>query len=159
MLATGFEYRRSDRKDGFKWNWVGMPYGCIRFHRAHFLDVFVDNLPQGLAHFGKRLVSYDKRAGGEIGLVFADGTSAVCDLLVGCDGIKSVVRAQMLRAKAAEDGQPGLLALIEPEWTGSIAYRGLIPSKDLPSADGVKHRTLVTPMMVVSFSLLYFLRF
>ncbi|KAJ7346846.1 FAD/NAD-P-binding domain-containing protein [Mycena albidolilacea] len=146
-VATGFEYRRSDRKDGFKWNWVGMPYGCIRFHRAHFLDVFVDNLPQGLAHFGKRLVSYDKRAGGEIGLAFADGTSAVCDLLVGCDGIKSVVRAQMLRAKAAEDGQPGLLALIEPKWTGSIAYRGLIPSKDLPSADGVKHRTLVTPMM------------
>ncbi|KAJ7268769.1 FAD/NAD-P-binding domain-containing protein [Mycena haematopus] len=146
-VAIGFEYRRSDISDGFKWNFVAMPYGCIRFHRAHFLDVFVDNLPEGVAQFGKRLVSYEKGAGGEIGLVFGDGTSTVCDLLVGCDGIKSAVRAQMLRAKAAENAQPDLLALIEPKWTGTIAYRGLIPAMDLPSADGMKHRTLSTPMM------------
>ncbi|KAF8210523.1 FAD/NAD-P-binding domain-containing protein [Mycena galopus ATCC 62051] len=146
-VGIGFEYRRSDRLDGFTWNFVAMPYGCIRFHRAHFLDVFVDNLLEGIAHFGKRLLSYEKWASGEIGLAFADGTSAVCDLLVGCDGIKSVVRAQMLRAKAAEDAQPGLLALIEPKWTGTIAYRGLIPSTDLPSADGKRHRTLANPMM------------
>ncbi|KAF7361699.1 RNA helicase [Mycena venus] len=145
----GFEYRRSDRStsDAFKWNFVAMPYGCIRFHRAHFLDVFVDNLPEGIAHFGKRLVSYEKQASGEIYLAFADGTNAVCDLLVGCDGIKSVVRAQMLRAKAAEESQPELLELIEPKWTGTYAYRGLIPSTNLPSVDGVRHRTLATPMM------------
>ncbi|KAF7376334.1 Glycoside hydrolase family 3 protein [Mycena sanguinolenta] len=143
---VGFEYRRSDIPTGFKWNFVAMPYGCIRFHRAHFLDVFVDNLPEGVAHFGKRLVSYEKGVG-EIRLTFADGTSAACDLLVGCDGIKSVVRAQMLRAKAAEEVRPDLLALIEPKWTGTIAYRGLIPAKDLPSADGTRHRTLGTPMM------------
>jgi len=122
--------------------------GCIRFHRAHFLDVFVEQLPEGIAHFGKRLVSYDRRHGGEINLAFADGTNAVCDLLVGCDGIKSVVRAQMLRTKAAEDGQSDLLALIEPRWTGTIAYRGLVPSAALPGVDGRKHRTLVNPTMV-----------
>ncbi|KAJ7702981.1 FAD/NAD-P-binding domain-containing protein [Mycena rosella] len=150
-VAPGFDYRRSDRPDGFEWNFIAMPCklvdGCIRFHRAHFLDVFVDQLPAGIAQFGKRLVSYEKREGGEIGLAFADGTSAVCDLLVGCDGIKSVVRAQMLRTKAAEDVQPSLLELIEPRWTGTIAYRGLIPSTDLPSVDGVTHRTLGSPMM------------
>ncbi|KAJ6594118.1 FAD/NAD-P-binding domain-containing protein [Mycena capillaripes] len=146
-VAIGFEYRRSDRADGFKWNFVALPYGCIRFHRAHFLDAFVDQLPEGIAHFGKRLVSYDRRANGEIGLAFADGTNAECDLLVGCDGIKSVVRAQMLRTKAAEDAQPGLLGLIEPKWTGTIAYRGLIPSTELPNVDGERHRTLGTPMM------------
>ncbi|KAJ6587124.1 FAD/NAD-P-binding domain-containing protein [Mycena vulgaris] len=145
--AVGFDYRRSDRLDGFEWNFVALPYGCIRFHRAHFLDVFVEQLPGGIAQFGKRLVSYDKREGGEIGLAFADRTSAVCDLLVGCDGIKSIVRQQMLRTKAAEDGQPSLLALIEPRWTGTIAYRGLIPSTELPSVDGAMHRTLATPMM------------
>ncbi|KAJ6500108.1 FAD/NAD-P-binding domain-containing protein, partial [Mycena vitilis] len=146
-VATGFEYRRSDRPDGFKWNFIAMPYGCIRFHRAHFLDAFVDQLPEGIAHFGKRLVSYDKGASGEIGLAFADGTSAVCDLLVGCDGIKSVVRARMLRAKAAEHAQPQLLSLIEPKWTGTIAYRGLIPSTELPYVDGERHNTLEKPMM------------
>ncbi|KAK7005713.1 RNA helicase [Favolaschia claudopus] len=143
---VGFEYRRSDRLEGFKWHFVSMPYGCIRFHRAHFLDVFVDNLPQGIAHFGKRLVSYEKQAGGDINLMFADGTNAVCDVLVGCDGIKSVVRAQMLRTKAAEEGQTAS-RMPEPRWTGSIAYRGLIPSANLPSADGVRHRALVNPMM------------
>ncbi|KAJ7163621.1 FAD/NAD-P-binding domain-containing protein [Mycena crocata] len=146
-VGIGFDYRRSDRLDGFNWNFVQMPYGCIRFHRAHFLDVFVEQLPKGIAHFGKRLVTYDKRDSGEIGLAFADGSSAVCDLLIGCDGIKSVVRAQMLRAKAAEEARPGLLALIEPKWTGTVAYRGLIPSTDLPGVDGAMHRTLESPMM------------
>ncbi|KAJ7045738.1 FAD/NAD-P-binding domain-containing protein [Mycena alexandri] len=134
-VATGFEYRRSDTKDGFKWNLVAMPYA------------FAEQLPKGLAHFRRRLVSYEKQAGGEIALTFADGASAVCDLLVGCDGIKSVVRAQMLRVKAKEDAQPGLLNLIEPKWTGTIAYRGLIPSTNLPSVDGARHRTLASPMM------------
>ncbi|KAJ7091182.1 FAD/NAD-P-binding domain-containing protein [Mycena epipterygia] len=145
--AVGFDYRRSDTVNGFNWNFVAMPYGCIRFHRAHFLDVFVEQLPEGIAHFGKRLVSYDRHDSGEIGLAFADGTTTVCDLLVGCDGIKSVVRAQMLHAKAAADAQPGLLTLIEPKFTGTIAYRGLIPSTELPSENGVTHRTLGSPMM------------
>lgn len=92
-------------------------------------------------------MSYDKRTGGEIGLAFADGTSAVCDLLVGCDGIKSVVRTEMLRAKAVKDAQ-STASLQGPRWTGSIAYRGLIPSTDLPSANGTRHSTLRNPMMV-----------
>ncbi|KAJ7772572.1 FAD/NAD-P-binding domain-containing protein [Mycena maculata] len=146
-VGIGFNYRRSDRPQGFHWNFVSMPYGCIRFHRAHFLDVFVEHLPPGVAHFGKRLVSYERRAGGEIGLTFADGTHAECDVLVGCDGIKSVVRAELLRSKAAEDARPELLKLIEPKWTGTIAYRGLVPSTEIPSRNGAKHDTLATPMM------------
>ncbi|KAJ7784837.1 glycosyltransferase family 20-domain-containing protein [Mycena maculata] len=145
--TVGFNYRRSDRPEGFHWNFVAMPYGCICFHRAHFLNVLVGHLPPGVAHFGKRLVSYERRAAGAIGLMFADGTRAECDVLVGCDGIKSVVRAQMLRSKAVADAQPELLSLIEPKWTGTIAYRGLVPSTDLPTQDGAKHDTLVSPMM------------
>ncbi|KAJ7747330.1 FAD/NAD-P-binding domain-containing protein [Mycena metata] len=146
-VAPGFEYRRSDRQEGFEWKLVAMPYGCIRFHRAHFLDAFAERLPTGIAHFRKRLASYEKQDSGEIALTFVDGTSAMCDLLVGCDGIKSVVRAQMLRVKAKEEAQPGLLDLIEPKWTGTIAYRGLIPSTNLPRIDGARHRTLASPMM------------
>ncbi|KAF7306069.1 Glycoside hydrolase family 3 protein [Mycena chlorophos] len=138
-MGIGFEYRRSDRKDAFSWYFVEMPYGCIRFHRAHFLDVFVDNLPSGVAHFGKRLVSYAERhAEGGIELTFADGATTSCDLLVGCDGIKSTVRKQML------SGRPELEAHVEPRWSGSIAYRGLIPVVDLP---GGKHRAMDHPLM------------
>ncbi|KAJ7647156.1 FAD/NAD-P-binding domain-containing protein [Roridomyces roridus] len=141
--AVGFNYRRSDvGANGFHWNFVSMPYGCIRFHRAHFLDVFVEHLPPDVAHFGKRLVSYERREDGDISLNFADGTSAECNVLVGCDGIKSVVRGQLLRDKAEAEGRPDLLALIEPRWSGTVAYRGLIPATELP-----KHETLASPMM------------
>lgn len=37
-----------------------------------------------------RLVSYEE-VGDEIHLTFQDGSSAICDLLIGVDGIKSVV--------------------------------------------------------------------
>ncbi|KAJ6596645.1 FAD/NAD(P)-binding domain-containing protein [Mycena sp. CBHHK59/15] len=158
-IAIGFDYRRSDRPEGFNWKLVAMPYGCIRFHRAHFLDVFVDQLPKGVAHFGKRLTSYSRNST-DITLAFSDGTTATCDLLVGCDGIKSIVRTQMLWTKAKDEERPDLLDLIEPKWTGTIAYRGLIPSGNLPNTDGTQHRTLLSPMMycgqnkhIVSYSI------
>ncbi|KAF7315476.1 Glycoside hydrolase family 3 protein [Mycena indigotica] len=137
--GVGFEYRRSDRAEGFNWHFVEMPYGCIRFHRAHFLDVFVKNLPESVAHFGKRLASYNQVRDG-IQLEFSDGTSAICDLLVGCDGIKSTVRKQMLNST----GRIELEEHIEPRWSGSIAYRGLIPVAKLPEG---QHRALQYPVM------------
>lgn len=122
--------------------------GCIRFHRAHFLDVLVDHLPSGVAHFGKRLLSYkDSGPDKEILLSFADGTQAECDLLIGCDGIKSVVREQMLQQKARQ-GHPELLQCIDPLWSGSIAYRGLIPLDRLSRQGCGQHRTIEDPMMV-----------
>ncbi|EED84531.1 predicted protein, partial [Postia placenta Mad-698-R] len=132
--------------------------GCIRFHRAQFLDVLVKHLPKDVAHFRKRLLSYSQEASdGHLDLQFQDGSTVTCDLLVGCDGIKSGVRRQMLKEKA-QAGQADLLRLIEPVWTGTIAYRGLIPVHRLIRADGQEHRTIQTPMMssaqhVVSYSI------
>ncbi|KAF7315470.1 FAD/NAD(P)-binding domain-containing protein [Mycena indigotica] len=146
--SAGYHYRRSDIwPDGFDWHFVPFPYGCRTFHRAHFLDVFVEHLPPGVAHFGKRLETYEEQLEGEIKLRFTDGTTASCDLLVGCDGIKSTVRKQMLRAKAQSQGNNGLLGLIKPIWTGTIAYRGLVPATKLIGLDGQRHRTLDSPMM------------
>ncbi len=116
--------------------------GCIRFHRAHFLDVLVNRLPPGVAHFGKRLATYSEDSEAEIvTLNFADGTTETCDLLVGCDGIKSTVRKQMFAEEGGHD----------PVFTGTIAYRGLIPVSALCS-DGTAHRTVSTPMMVIASS-------
>ena len=120
--------------------------GCIRFHRAHFLDVFVDHLPDGVAKLNKRLSSYDASAAGPITLRFADGTSELCDLLVGCDGIKSTVRSCMLQNLAA-GGRTEMLECVEPVFSGTVAYRGLIPIRRL-SEGGKVHRTVETPMMV-----------
>lgn len=110
----------------------------------------MDALPEGVAQFGKHLLSYSQ--GGPRGVVtlrFSDGSTAVHDMLVGCDGLKSGIRAEMFRAEAVRQNKPSLLDFITPVWTGTIAYRGLIPVNEVPrAADGSQHRTVDTPMMV-----------
>ncbi|KAF8519490.1 FAD/NAD-binding domain-containing protein [Hysterangium stoloniferum] len=160
--GIGFDFRRSDQpSEGFRFLLAEMPYGCIRFHRAEFLDLFVNRLPDGVAHFKKRVNTYSQDVpDGPISLHFNDGTTATCDILVGCDGIKSMVRAQMLRSMA-EKGRPELLEMIEPIYSGTTAYRGLIPVENMPKDEqGGPHRTIQSPMMycgkgkhVVSYSI------
>ncbi|KAI0769448.1 FAD/NAD-P-binding domain-containing protein [Trametes elegans] len=150
--SIALDYRRSDQpEEGSRFYVFEVPYGCIRFHRAHFLDVLVDRLPEGVAHFGKRLVSYTAREGASqaaVELRFGDGSTAPCDVLVGCDGIKSIVRAQILQNLVRDQGgDPALLDHIEPVWSGTVAYRGLLPVERLSKTDGGVHRTLEYPMM------------
>ncbi|KAI0029664.1 FAD/NAD(P)-binding domain-containing protein [Vararia minispora EC-137] len=145
--GCGFDYRRSDSPgEGFRFQLFELPYGCIRFHRAHFLDAFIAHLPPGISHFGKRLSSYVTSPSGPTILYFADGSSAECDLLVGCDGVKSSVRAGMLQALAEETGDESVKTLGEPFWSGTVAYRGLIPVEKLVR-DGREHRTIASAMM------------
>ncbi|KZT29216.1 FAD/NAD-P-binding domain-containing protein [Neolentinus lepideus HHB14362 ss-1] len=162
-IEVGFDHRRSDQpEEGFRFSLAEMPYGCIRFHRADFLDVFINNLPAGIAHFNKRLSFYGRSlSDSAIALHFTDDTTATCDLLVGCDGIKSTVRGQMYTEQAerirAEGGDwQSLLDCIEPAWSGKTTYRGLIPAEKLSSG----HRALRAPMKycgkgkhVVSYSI------
>ncbi|KAJ3989844.1 FAD/NAD-P-binding domain-containing protein [Lentinula detonsa] len=175
-IGTGFDFRRSDQpQEGFTYHVVKMSCkyaqevfthspriisisdGCIRFYRVDFLDVFVDALPSGVAHFGMRLVSYSQKAGAnEILLEFSNGTTGTCDLLAGCDGIKSSTRAQLFKEAAERSGDVTLLKFIDPVWTGTIAYRGLIPVERLPPS----HRSIANPIMycgkskhVVSYSI------
>ncbi|KAL6310424.1 FAD/NAD-P-binding domain-containing protein [Sparassis latifolia] len=160
-LGIGFDYRKSDQpEEGSRFHLFALPYGCIRFHRAHFLDALVDRLPNGVAHFGKRLRSYSHGSSQDsVVLHFADDSSAECDLLVGCDGIKSVVRQKVLE-EISLPPHFAAVGLNEPVWTGTIAYRGLIPVDRLVQKDGSGHRTVETPMMycgknkhVVSYSI------
>ncbi|KAJ3724835.1 FAD/NAD-P-binding domain-containing protein [Lentinula raphanica] len=157
-IEPGFDFRRSDQpEEGFRYRLVQMPFGCIRFYRVDFLDVFVDALPPGIAHFGMRLVSYSQKADtNEISLEFSNGHATTCDLLAGCDGIKSTIRAQMFTEAAERLRDDTLLKFIDPAWTGTIAYRGLIPVERLP----MNHRSIASPMMycgkskhVVSYSI------
>ena len=86
--------------------------------------------------YAKRLGSYSEPAleSDPIVLNFKDGTEATCDVLVGCDGIKSAVRRTMYTRMAEEAEAKGhgeeaaqLLAMNNLVWSGCVAYRGLTP--------------------------------
>lgn len=101
--------------------------GSTTFHRAKLLNEIVAHLPQGLAHFNKRLVSYDELQSGRIALRFEDGTSARVDCVLGTDGIHSTVRSLLLG-----ENHRALL----PRFSGIVTYRALVPMPKLRDAIG-----------------------
>lgn len=133
------------------------PGSFLTYHRPDMQKVLVSHLPPSVhIHYKKRLSSYTQTTPTflntqstpsapspssttpSVHLTFEDGTTATTDLLIGCDGVKSVVRRCLLHeqaARALEYGKPGeadaLLSAIEPRWTGIVAYRALIPVERL----------------------------
>lgn len=65
-------------------------------HRAAFLRELLAGVPQERLHAGKKLDKVDQEGDGPITLSFTDGTTHECDILVGADGIHSVVRKLIL---------------------------------------------------------------
>ena len=82
-------------------------------HRADLLAILRQNLPSDTLTLGKHCVRVEQNAAG-VTAHFADGSLAQGDLLIGCDGIRSVVRAQLVG-----DG--------EPLYAGYTAYRAVTP--------------------------------
>jgi 2-polyprenyl-6-methoxyphenol hydroxylase-like FAD-dependent oxidoreductase len=81
--------------------------------------------------FDKSLVSFEDD-GARVSAIFADGSRAQGDLLIGADGIRSSVRAQLF-----PDSQP--------QYAGYVAWRGLIPEASLSAA---LHREIFAHNMV-----------
>lgn len=127
----------------------------ITLHRADFQSTLLQHLPRSCrTHCGKRLCNYTPRSNGSVDLAFEDGTTAQCDILVGADGFKSVVRQIMLRERAAMAQKNGrtrdaeeILSSCNARWTGQIAYRSLIPAERL-RARSPNHRSLTIPTQV-----------
>ncbi|KZP08337.1 FAD/NAD(P)-binding domain-containing protein, partial [Athelia psychrophila] len=80
-------------------------------------------------------------------LRFKDGTTAECDVLLGADGIKSAVRATLV-SNLAREGKitKEEAARPNPVWSGTGAYRGLIPTARL-EAGAPGHRALADDLL------------
>jgi salicylate hydroxylase len=111
--------------------------------------------------YSKRLRSYRRLPSGQLELNFQDGSHATCDVLVGADGIKSVVRRDLLhdQAEAAiaggnhEDAKT-LLDSIDLSWIGTVAYRFLVPLREISTDQVPNCPTQVCVFMIYLYPLI-----
>jgi salicylate hydroxylase len=118
-------------------------------HRSTLIKTLEESLPPApicTVHTSSRLVSYQ---GNEpVVLTFADGTTRTADVVIGADGVRSVVRAGMFPGGMYEGKK------VEPKWTGVVAYRSLITRTMLERVQDGQHRALTQPI-IVCFVLFY----
>ncbi|WP_369227253.1 FAD-dependent oxidoreductase [Streptomyces sp. R39] len=81
-------------------------------HRGDFIDALLGVLPEGMVHLGHKLESVRDNGDRSV-LTFVGGKTVEADLVVGADGIRSVVRHQLF-------SQAG------PVFSGEHAYRAVI---------------------------------
>jgi len=93
-------------------------WGCLR---THFLNEVASSLPADVIHFKKELTHYidPSPSPGPVTLYFADGTTAIADALIGCDGLRSHVRAQLVGDVAPQ--------AVKPSYTHKRCYRTVVP--------------------------------
>jgi salicylate hydroxylase len=93
-------------------------YGCNYYftHRADVHDLLVklvqENNPRGI-HTDHAVIDVAEQGSG-VELQFSNGKTATADILIGCDGIHSVVRDKLFEPEP-------------PYFTHQVAYRSLVP--------------------------------
>ena len=98
--------------DSSGWN---ATYGM---HRADLVELLAAPLPPGVVHTGHRCTGYE-REGDIARVLFANGAVAEADIVVGADGIHSVLRDHVFSSS-------------RPVFSGSVAYRGFVPFERVP---------------------------
>lgn len=99
----------------------GAPY--CQIHRSDLhqaLVAAVQSTDRACVHLGCKLQDFGQDAHGVTAL-FSNGQTARGDLLVGCDGIRSIVRECLFGTE-------------DPRFTGYVAWRGLVPMERLSAA-------------------------
>ncbi len=104
-------------RDGVYEATFGAPwYGA---HRVALLEALADRMGDEGLNLGRRCVALEERRGGAE-LHFADGASASADVVVGADGVHSVIR-------------PHVAGAVRGRFSGTVGYRGLVAVDDMPS--------------------------
>ena len=83
------------------------------FHRGDMHQILVQAMPPERIHLAHRCTGATDR-GSHVEATFANGTAIKADILIGADGVHSIIRGLLLGAE-------------RPRFTGCVAYRGLIP--------------------------------
>lgn len=103
----------------------GAPYYTV--HRADLLRVLGRELPAACLRLGTRCLSVAEDGRGAVAR-FADSSEIEADVIIGADGIHSVVRSALFGAEA-------------PRFTSCICWRGLVPIDAVPKGLGMSDGT------------------
>ncbi|KAJ5819923.1 hypothetical protein N7474_005514 [Penicillium riverlandense] len=114
-----------------------LPSGQTTLRRANFLEALVNLIPPEIVQFGKRLEKLEETADG-VNLFFDDGTTAIADVVVGCDGIKSKVKESMLPEESKDK---------QPQYSGMYGYRAVFDMDEMVQAVG-DQRARVSTMYI-----------
>jgi hypothetical protein len=98
--------------DSSGWN------GIYGMHRADLLRVLARALPSAAIRSGQRCIGFEQSAH-SAQLKFATGETDTVDVAIGADGIQSSLQKHVIEP-------------CTPEYSGSRAYRGLIPREKVP---------------------------
>ena len=123
-LQVGWEFRRW--QDGRVLFSQRLGADCERLygehtytaHRADLLGLLATTVPRPGPRLGSRCVAV-RRHPVHVELAFADGRAATADVVIGADGLHSVVRDAVLRTGP-------------PTFSGTCAYRCLVPADRAP---------------------------
>jgi len=102
-------------------HWYAKQFGAPWFgiHRAELQKILSAAYGTGHVHLGCRLVNIIEQADSVV-LEFANGRTHEADLVVGADGVRSVVRRWVTGAD-------------DVVYSGTSAFRGIVPTENLPS--------------------------
>ncbi|MEO1043818.1 MAG: FAD-dependent monooxygenase [Pseudomonadota bacterium] len=132
VLAAGFQPRAAEFRGGRSGRLLlrqpmtgydakyGAPY--VHIHRADLIALLqqaVETRMPGAISTGIKITGYDQDAD-TVRAILADGSQVTGDVLVGADGIHSVIRGQMLGPE-------------KPRFTGHVAWRAVVPVARLGS--------------------------
>ena len=134
VLETGWEFRRW--ADGRILSAENLVEACERLygegtytvHRADLLAALLAAVPEGAIRLGMECTSVDVHADG-VELSFADGRRVDADVVIGADGVHSMVRG------AVTTPSP-------PEYSGLCAFRALVPADRAPAFARRRAQTL-----------------
>jgi salicylate hydroxylase len=87
-------------------------------HRADMIEILASSLPSKIVHTGHRCIGFEQKS--DVARVsFENGAVAEADLVIAADGIHSVL-------------QQSVVPPSRPVFSGSVAYRGLVPHERIP---------------------------
>jgi salicylate hydroxylase len=129
--GAGLHYKTGEvlyltQRDGSFKQRYGAEY--YQIHRADLHDALAAKVRErdpGAIHTGRAFVSLTQSKD-RVTARFANGATASGDVLIGCDGVRSVVRGQLFGAEA-------------PKFTGQVSFRGMV------EAASVKEHMVPTP--------------